>query len=176
MASPCLCSSSTTFIILVFFQVFCAHFITETSVKIIPINNQINMKFHHHVNDMVEVALLDMLIAFLIDKNTVIITNNDKKLINESFSLHPKYVINKFLNFVLKFHQIKTTKQSSTTTIVQTKFPLNSLYFNISHDHKDVILIIGAINISKHNKMVYHKKIESCILNLLSFCLIFNNF
>ena len=125
---------------------------------------------------MVEVALLDILMAFLIDKNAVIITNNDKKLTNESFSLHPKYVINRFLNFVLKFHQIKTTKQSNTTIIVQTKFQLNSLYFNVSQDPKDVILIIGAINNSKHNKTVYHKKIESCILNLLSFCLIFNNF
>jgi hypothetical protein len=48
------------------------------------------MKFHHHVNDIVEVALLDILIAFLIDKNAVIIMNNDKKLTSESFSLHPK--------------------------------------------------------------------------------------
>jgi hypothetical protein len=90
VASHCLCSSSTTFIILVFFQVFCAHFTTETRVKTIPTNNQINMKFHHHVNDIVEVALLDILIAFLIDKNAVIIMNNDKKLTSESFSLHPK--------------------------------------------------------------------------------------
>ncbi|MBQ2600636.1 hypothetical protein II582_04770 [bacterium] len=105
--------------------------------------------------------------------------NKNKKFIKESFSLQPKYVRNKFLNLALKFHPIKIAKEIKTITIVHTKLQLNNLNQIAFHWSYAAILIIGAKSKTKnkmHKNTKYIKNIESCILNLLSFCLIFNNF
>jgi hypothetical protein len=113
------------------------------------------------------VALLAIFTEFCTAKNAVIMINKNKKFIKESFSLHQKYVKNKFLNFVLKFHQIKTTKHNSIIIAIHAKLLPNNLNFTISH-HIGDIFIIGPTIKTKTRTIIYIKKINSFILNLLN--------
>ncbi|MEI8253820.1 MAG: hypothetical protein WCG25_09040 [bacterium] len=62
-----------------------------------------------------------MLITFtvsVIPKNEVVITHNNQKFTSELFSLNHKYVMTKFLNLKLLFHQTNAPKDINIISIV----------------------------------------------------------
>ncbi|MEI8254023.1 MAG: hypothetical protein WCG25_10145 [bacterium] len=62
-----------------------------------------------------------MLITFIVSvipKNAVVITHNNPKFTNELFSLNHKYVITKFLNLKLLFHQTNAQRDINIISIV----------------------------------------------------------
>jgi hypothetical protein len=98
---------------------FCfAHFTTDTKVNIKPIRSRTWTNFALHVTLILEVALLITFIVSVIPKNAVVITHNNQKFTSELFSLNHKYVITKFLNLKLLFHQINAPSDMNIINIV----------------------------------------------------------
>jgi hypothetical protein len=90
------------------------------------------------------------LIVSVMAKKDVVMINKNKKFINESLSLHPKYDNNIFLNLKLKFRHISITIDTNEIIIVLKygQDASHTLYHQVPLN--EVTLTIGK-NIKQNN-------------------------
>ncbi len=131
------------------------------------------MNLPHQDTTTLDVTHAATFIVSVIAKKDVVIINRNKKFISESWSLHPKYDNNIFLNLKLTFRHISTSIDTNVINIVlkyvhdtnHTPYPPVPL--------REVTFMIGKNNKQNKSTTKYITNHFSRLLYLLNLC---NNF